>query len=454
LSSDRPSPAEQVDAAKARRSLRNGFITLVLAAALATGLVLGVPGLSGVATTLSHMKVQWVVVAVLLEALSCASYVLVFLQVFERAPFRVGARVALSEEAFGAAVSLGGVGSLAVGGWLMVERGAPTGRITQRSAVLFLYTSAINVITLILAGLGLLLGLPGPSNPLLSFVPAAVGAVVLALFMSLPHHVDRIVRRVRPGRLRTLLIETAASVRDTERLLLRYRGLTRDKIRFIPNWATLAPAIRPIGPDNPYCRAHAARFRVGLSGNLGFTHDPVIVFEAARLLQDDSDIHFLLSGWGIGFERLKQMQSEANLANVTLIDRVDDEHLEQLLSAADIWLIPYRKNVAGVSVPSRFYNLLAVGRPVVLVSEPDAEAALTVAENNLGWVAMPGVPEDLAKIIRAASRSADYSMAERAVAAAQNFSLARAMIGYAGLVDELLQDGKLLQDSKQAGQSR
>ncbi len=30
--------------------------------------------------------------------------------------------------------------------------------------------------------------------------------------------------------------------RDTERLLLRYRGVTRDKIRFIPNWATLAPS--------------------------------------------------------------------------------------------------------------------------------------------------------------------------------------------------------------------
>ena len=42
--------------------------------------------------------------------------------------------------------------------------------------------------------------------------------------------------------------------RDTERLLLRYRGMTRDKIRFIPNWATLAPAVRPIGSDNPYRR--------------------------------------------------------------------------------------------------------------------------------------------------------------------------------------------------------
>ena len=173
MSTVNPSQPEQVDASKARRSLRNGFITLVLAGALAVGLLLAVPGLKGVATTISHLKTQWVVVAVLLEVLSCASYIVAFLQVFERAPRRVGARIALSEEAFGSAVSLGGAGSLAVGAWLMVERGAPARRIAERSAVLFLYTSAINVITLILAGLGLFLGLPGPSNPLLSIVPAA-----------------------------------------------------------------------------------------------------------------------------------------------------------------------------------------------------------------------------------------------------------------------------------------
>ena len=220
MSSDPPSQPQQVDASKARRSLRNGFITLVLAAALAAGLLLAVPGLKGVAHTVSHMKVQWVVVAILLEVLSCAGYVVAFLQVFNRAPPRVGAEIALSEEAFGAAVSLGGVGSLAVGAWLMVERGARPGRIAERSAVLFLYTSAINAITLILAGLGLFLGLPGPSNPLLSIVPAAVGALVLALFLLLPRYVDRLVSRLRPGRLHTFLTETAASVRDTERLLL------------------------------------------------------------------------------------------------------------------------------------------------------------------------------------------------------------------------------------------
>jgi colanic acid biosynthesis glycosyl transferase WcaI len=228
--------------------------------------------------------------------------------------------------------------------------------------------------------------------------------------------------------------------RDTERLLLRYRGMTPEKVRFIPNWATLFPAVRPIEADNRFRRSLAARYIVGLSGNLGFTHDPVIVFDAARLLRDDADIHFLLSGWGIGFARLKEMQSEANLPNVTLLDRVADEDLDAFLAAANVWLIPYRKNVAGVSVPSRFYNLLAVGRPVVLVSEPDAEAALTVKENNLGWVVTPGMSDQLAKAIRAASLSRDVSMAERAVAAAANFSPDRALTSYAMLIQELLRN--------------
>ncbi len=227
--------------------------------------------------------------------------------------------------------------------------------------------------------------------------------------------------------------------RDTEKLLLRYGGMTPDKIRFIPNWATLVPAVRPVRADNPFRRSLAARFVVGLSGNLGFTHDPVIVFEAARLLREDPDIHFLLSGWGMGFDRLKAMQSEAGLPNVSLIDRVEDGDLEAFLSAANVWLIPYRKNVAGVSVPSRFYNLLAVGRPVVLVSEPDAEAALTVTENNLGWVVTPGMSDQLANAIRAASVSIDSSMAERVVAAARDFSADRALTNYASLIHALLQ---------------
>jgi glycosyltransferase involved in cell wall biosynthesis len=231
--------------------------------------------------------------------------------------------------------------------------------------------------------------------------------------------------------------------RDAERPLLSYRGMTRNKIRFIPNWATLVPAPRPVSPDNPFRKGLPAGFVVGLSGNLGFTHDPEIVFEAARLLKAEAGIHFLLSGWGIGFERLQQLQAASPLPNVSFVARVEDAELEALLAAADLWIIPYRKDVAGVSVPSRFYNLLAVGRPVVLVSEPEAEAALTVAENGLGWVVPPGRADRLADAIRAASRHGDGAIAERAVRTAAKFDRVTAMNAYAALIDELLRNPDL-----------
>jgi uncharacterized membrane protein YbhN (UPF0104 family) len=202
------------------RSLWRGLISLVILVALVVSLLLAIPGLHGVAHQVADMQVGWLVVAVALEILSCVGYIVAFLQVFDRAPVRFGARVALSELAFGAAVSLGGAGSIAVGAWLLVERGGNPARVAERSAVLFLLTSAINVATLVLAGLGLALGLlPGPSNPLLSVVPAVVGVAVLALFLALPTLSDRLAFRLAPGRVRTLMIEFAGTIRSTRQLL-------------------------------------------------------------------------------------------------------------------------------------------------------------------------------------------------------------------------------------------
>jgi glycosyltransferase involved in cell wall biosynthesis len=226
--------------------------------------------------------------------------------------------------------------------------------------------------------------------------------------------------------------------RDMEHLLMRYKGMTHDKMTFIPNWATLSPGVQPIVPDNVYRSRCNAPFVVGLSGNLGFTHDPDVVFDAVVLLQNDPSIHFLLSGWGMGFERLKARQTEAHLPNLTLIDRVPDEKLEEFLSAADIWIIPYRKNVAGVSVPSRFYNLLAIGRPVLIISEPDAEAALTVSENGLGWVVPPGDAWKLAKTIRIASSDTDIKIkSAKAAAIAVQFSPTLALASYQSVAEAL-----------------
>jgi uncharacterized membrane protein YbhN (UPF0104 family) len=203
------------------RRLRNGIISLIVVGALVIGLLLAVPGLHGVGHLVSHMSPGWFAAAIGLEICSCLGYVLIFLTVFDRAPIVFGARVALTEMAFGAAVSLGGAGSIAIGAWLLHERGVPKGRIAERSAVLFLLTSAINLITL--AGTGLLLWvgiLTGPRNPLLSLVPGGAAVAIFVFFLLLPRLSEHFARD-RTGRIATGLHATATTIRVTRGTLLR-----------------------------------------------------------------------------------------------------------------------------------------------------------------------------------------------------------------------------------------
>ncbi len=266
-----PSPEQELDAldaAGATRRLRNGLISLAMLIVLVVGLFLAVPGLHGVAHEVTHMSPTLVVAAILLEILSCAGYVLAFLQVFDRVPIRFGARVALSELAFGSAVSLGGASSVAAGALLLVERGGNPVRVAERSAVLFLLTSAINVLTLVLAGFGLWLGLlPGSSNPLLTLVPASVALVVFLAFMAVPVLSDRFFAG-RRKRWALAIRSTAQVIRETEEILFRPDWRIIGAIGFL--WfdiGVLAVCFAAVGPVPPLAVIVVA-YQIGYLSNL------------------------------------------------------------------------------------------------------------------------------------------------------------------------------------------
>lgn len=229
--------------------------------------------------------------------------------------------------------------------------------------------------------------------------------------------------------------------RDVEALLLTYKSLgNRQKIKFIPNWALLPIEYRESSVDNIFRSKFGDKLVVGLSGNLGFTHCPRTVYEAARLLQDETKVHFLLSGWGSGWQQLKELNATAPLSNVTLIDPVSESELEQFLSAADVWIIPYRRNIAGVSVPSRAYNLLAVGRPIIVASEANSEAALMLKEDDIGWVVKPEDALELSETIRSAAfdRAETLAKGRRAALAARRYTADHAIASYRKIMSELM----------------
>jgi glycosyltransferase involved in cell wall biosynthesis len=232
--------------------------------------------------------------------------------------------------------------------------------------------------------------------------------------------------------------------RDMSPKLLEYPRMTAAKLNLIPNWATLPVRYRELSPENPYRRRCGGRFVVAMSGNAGFTHDPESVFEAARILQHNADIKFLLSGEGVGWTKLNEMQAASPLPNVTLVERVPESELMSFLSAGDIWIVPYRKNNTGVSVPSRIYNLLAIGRPIIICSEPDAEAAILMREEDIGWVTPPEDPVRMAEVISLAASAAAITTEKgrRAATVASRFTREIALNAYRDLMERLL-DGQL-----------
>jgi glycosyltransferase involved in cell wall biosynthesis len=228
--------------------------------------------------------------------------------------------------------------------------------------------------------------------------------------------------------------------RDMAPKLLAYPKVSPSKISLIPNWATMPVRYRELSPENSYRKLCGGRFVVAMSGNAGFTHDPASVFEAARILKDNQDIRFLLSGEGVGWTKIKEMQAASPIPNVTLVERVPDSELESFLSAGDVWIVPYRKNNTGVSVPSRIYNIFAIGRPIIICSEADAEAAILLREENIGWVTPPEDAQALARVIESAASNAVATgeSGRRAVQVASHYTRQIALGAYRDLMDGLL----------------
>src|SRR5438270_3914718 len=169
------------------RRLRSGIAWTLALAGLLIAIGLAVPDLRGVLDRAVDASGWWLALAVALELGSCLGYMATVRLVLSRGPAREVRRLAWAEMAFGAVVPIGGAGGLAVGAWAMRAWGISWSRIANRSAVIFLLTSAVNGAVLILAGLGLWLGLGGRHGGLVyGLVPAILTAGGLGLFLLVP----------------------------------------------------------------------------------------------------------------------------------------------------------------------------------------------------------------------------------------------------------------------------
>src|SRR5919204_2407602 len=156
-----------------RRLLRR-FLQVVALLAILVLIALLAPGLGEVRRRLGHAAPGWLVVAVALEALSCASYVLMFRPIFcRRMSWRTSAEIASSELAAGSIVPASGAGGLALGAWILRRGGMPADRIARRSVAFFLLKSSVNFVAVAVLGTLMAVGIVGPPPSLLPTPPPA-----------------------------------------------------------------------------------------------------------------------------------------------------------------------------------------------------------------------------------------------------------------------------------------
>lgn len=142
----------------------------------------------------------------------------------------------------------------------------------------------------------------------------------------------------------------------------------------------------------------AGKFVVSYIGTLGMAHSVSTFLEAAVLLRDRRDIHFLIVGNGAERDRLRRIWRDQHLDNVTILDQQPWEAIPSYLTLSAASLVHLTRSPLFETVlPSKMFEIMAAGRPVILGVRGEAERLLRQVE--AGIACEPQSPADLVRAI-------------------------------------------------------
>jgi len=157
------------------------------------------------------------------------------------------------------------------------------------------------------------------------------------------------------------------------------------RVKVIPNFVD-TQAITPMSRMTKYrteLRIDDALV-VMYAGNVGFSQSLEMLVSAARELPQ---LIFVINGEGAARESLKK--SANGLSNVRFGDYQDVSRLSEVLATGDIHVVPLKRGLGSVSVPSKTYSILASGRPVLAAVDLDTEVPRILAAADAGVCVEP-----------------------------------------------------------------
>ncbi|MGB7210101.1 MAG: glycosyltransferase family 4 protein [Pyrinomonadaceae bacterium] len=223
--------------------------------------------------------------------------------------------------------------------------------------------------------------------------------------------------------------------RDMQELVSRKTAGLDIPIVTIPNWAEL----ESVSPEAKHRNTLLTdlgltdKFVFLYAGNMGHPNDLESIVDCAEQLAENTKIHFVFLGAGVKRQWLKDQVTSRSLGNITILEPRPRSEQQIFLNACDIAFVSLVDKMQGVSMPSRTYNILAAGKPIIALTEENSEVARIIQEEQIGWNVRPGRPKELLIAIELAvdQRNEWKSMGERArMAAETKYSLEMALEKY------------------------
>lgn len=176
------------------------------------------------------------------------------------------------------------------------------------------------------------------------------------------------------------------------------KGLKEEHTDLFPNWVDVDEIFPLFGRNQLRTELGIENDQIVVlySGNMGYKQGLEILIASAMLLNDVTEIIFIMCGDGMARHDLEEQS--IGLSNVRFIPLQPVERLNLLLNAADIHVLPQKSNAADYVMPSKLLGILASGRPAVVTAQKDTELANIVSK--FGCVVTPEEPEELARAIK------------------------------------------------------
>jgi glycosyltransferase involved in cell wall biosynthesis len=164
-----------------------------------------------------------------------------------------------------------------------------------------------------------------------------------------------------------------------------------EKIKTVPLW-TCNNFLKPVPKnENPFIYDHNLRgkFIILYSGNFGLSHNIEQIIDLASKIADTRTM-FVLIGGGSTEKSIKQKLASLNLKNCLILPWQDVKTFPYSLASADLAIVTLNDNASKVAIPSKLFDYLSAGAPILCISGPESELEKIVVTYNIGRSFRPG----------------------------------------------------------------